>query len=313
MADNGDAFKYHVVICAVLFGCDNSFVGLDLGDGLLVDRKSLHPKDHFDEVFSLDTFELRREYEEARLDNTTLDVACIYKEYNFIDQDHSANVYHELISNKLFTYLDNQIRIIRLLHEGPVRYKKLAIKMKSITMKVEQTDVLAAFSAIIPVGEAYNVSTIKRAHCDNIEILSVEMRRIVLPFSIEYINKSYLLYDRSYLVTLQEADLLLIASLEILFINSENNKKERLSKRCATFIFATKEERVACYKRLSVQYKKRCDFVHDGNSAGIVEEDILFLRECIRNSILKLLQIKKEKNALICDLRKEIESLDYWK
>lgn len=164
----------------------------------------------------------------------------------------------------------------------------------------------------MPVGEAYNVKTIKKLHCDNTGILRAEMNKITLPYQIKYLNQCHLLYDRSYLVTLQEAEILLITSLEILFLKSENSKKERLSKRCATYIFESKEERVECYKKLTSEYKKRSDFVHDGNSIGIGEEDILFLRECVRGSLIKLLHGKEEKDALLCDLKKKIESLDYW-
>lgn len=75
--------------------------------------------------------EFRREYECVSLDRETLDVACVYKEYNYIDKDNSAQSYYDHISSELVTSLDDQIRAIRLLLEGPVRYKKLAVKMNS--------------------------------------------------------------------------------------------------------------------------------------------------------------------------------------
>lgn len=312
--DNGNKFskKYHVVICAVLFGCDDSIVGLDLGNKLMITRKSLHPKDHLDKIFEIDSMELRREYECASLDMETLDVACVYKEYDYIDNDNSAQSYCNHISSELFTYLDNQIRAIRLLLEGPVRFKKLAVKMNSDPININQTDMSYGYCAIMPVGEAYNVKTLQKAHCDNIGLLCSEMNKITFPISMKYLNQCHLLYDRSYLVTLQEAEILLITSLEILFLKSENSKKERLSKRCATFIFESKEERVECYKKLTSEYKKRSDFIHDGNSIGIGEEDILFLRECVRSSLVKLLHLDEEKDALIYDLKQRIDSLDYW-
>lgn len=313
--DNKNEFlkKYHVVICAVLFGCDESILGLALGDNLIITRKSLTPKDHLNNIFEIDSMELRREYECARLDMETLDVACVYKEYDYIDKDNSVQSYYDHISSELVTSLDDQIRAIRLLLEGPVRYKKLAVKMNSDLIKINETDMSYSYSSILPVGEAYNVKTIHKVHCNDINLLRAEMSKITFPIPMKYLNQCHLLYDRSYLVTLQEAEILLITSLEILFLKSENNKKERLSKRCSTFIFESKEERLECYKKLTSEYKKRSDFVHDGNTTGIVEEDILFLRECIRVALMKALNIKQEKDVLLCDLKKKIESLDYWK
>lgn len=312
--DNKNIFlkKYHVIICAVLFGCDDSIIGLDLGNELVVTRKSLHPKDYLEKIFEIDSMELRREYENARLDMKKLDVACIFKEYDYDVSDNSLHSYYDHICSELFTYLDNQIRAVRLLLEGPVRYKKLVVKMYSSPIEINQCDIPYGFCAIMPVGEAYNVKTIQKAHCDNIGLLRAEMDKITFPITLKYLNQCHLLYDRSYLVTLQEAEVLLITSLEILFLKSENSKKERLSKRCAAFIFESKEERLECYKKLIIEYKKRSDFVHDGNSDEIIEEDILFLRECVRSSLVKLMYVKEEKDDLIHDLKQKINSLEYW-
>lgn len=304
--------KYQLIICAVLFGCDESFVGLDLRKGLTVIRKSLHPKDQLNEIFELDAIGLRREYENARLDQETLDVACIYNKYEYTGDNNSAELYYERMSSELFTYLDNQIRAIRLLLEGPIRFKKLAIKMTSEHYIVDKTDMLYERNAIIPIGEAYNVTTIKKAHCDSIKRLRNEMDKITFPICQNYINQVHMLYDRSYLVTLQEAEVLLITSLEALFLDSITGKKECLSKRCATFLYESQCERMHVYKKLCDEYRKRSKYVHNADDKVISESDILFLRECVRKSILKLLDSPKCKKELITDLKDEISHLDYW-
>lgn len=305
--------KYYVLICAVLFGCDNSLVDLNLGKGMMITRKSLHPKDQLNKIFEIDAMGLRREYEDARLDKEALDVACIYNSYEFTGDTKSAELYYEQMSSELFTYLDNQIRAIRLLLEGPVRYKKLAIKMSSEHYIVDKTNMSYEYNEIIPIGEAYNVTTIQKAHFDNIKQLRIEMDKISFPLSKNYMNQAHILYDRSYLVTLQEAEVLLITSLEVLFLDSETGKKERLSKRCSTFLFKTQQDRVDTYKKLCDEYKKRSNYVHDGNAKDILTSDIIFLRECVRNSILKLLVSPIDKRGLIKELKEEIQSLDYWK
>ena len=137
--------------------------------------------------------------------------------YEFTGDTNSAKLHYDQMSLDLFTYLDDQIRAIRLLLEGPVRYKKLAIKMTSEHYIVDKTNMFYDHNSIIPIGEAYNVTTIQKTHCDNIEQPRIEIGKISFPLSKNYMNQAHMLYDRSYLVTLQEAEILLIASLEALF------------------------------------------------------------------------------------------------
>lgn len=305
-------WNYTVTICAVLHGCDESLVGLDLGRGFKIIKKSLIPIDNLDEVFEMDAVGLRREYEDAIIDADTLSVACIFKEYNYVEDAASAHSYFKEVGSKSLKYLDDKIRAIRLILEGPIRFKKLAIKIVSDKKLIVQTRVGTRFSSIMPIGEAYDVKTIKKVHCNDLEWLSSEMNKITFPLAIEYINLAHIFYERSYLVTLPEAEVLLITSLEILFLDSNSAIKEKLSKRCATFLYETQEDRVRVYKRLRSEYKKRCDIVHDGNIFDVSEESIIFLRKLVRESILKLLNIPRDKKKLMADLVEEIRKLDYW-
>lgn len=303
--------KYQVVICAVLFGCDDSFVGLDMGEGLIIERKSLVPIDCLDKIFEVDAMGLRREYETARIDSESLDVACIYKAYEYVADNKSAHDYYERISSELFTYLDNQVRAIRLLTEGPVRYKKLAVKLCSETYMVSATSTSCSYSGIMPVGEAYGVQTFIKAHCDSIETLRAEMDRISFPIEVGYLQQCHILYDRSYLVTLPEAEILLITALEVLFLQSEDCKKEKLSKRCAVFLWKSGEERLTYYQKIRDEYKNRSDYVHEGNTRKISAEGVIFLRECVRNSLLRLLYAPQDKSVLIKNLKGEIQKINY--
>ncbi|XOQ44317.1 MAG: hypothetical protein ACFWTN_07745 [Clostridium sp.] len=312
--------KFHFIVCAVLFGCDDSLVGLDLGEGITIARKSLIPNDQcrLDEIFETDAVGLRREYDAARLNHETLDVACIDSNYEFTGTVKAAKRYFDQKTSELFTYLDDQIRTIRLLLEGPVRYKKLAIKMESEHYKLGVNDMCHKFSWISPIGEAYGVTTIQKAHCDDIEQLRLKMDRISFPLckqddKYKYINQAHMFYDRSYLVTLYEAEVLLITSLEILFLDSEKGKKQRLSKRCTTFLCESQYERAQTYKKLCEEYKKRSDYVHDGSATNISQDDVIFLRKCVRKSILKLLESPMDKKDLIKKLQEKIQSLDDWK
>jgi hypothetical protein len=296
--------EFDVVICAVLFGCNDSLIGLDLGRGFKIKELSLYPKDKLNNIFEIDEMELRREYETARLNDKNLSVACIYYEGKFIgDEKKSHEYFATYLCGELFTYLDNQIRTIRLLLEGPLRYEKIAIKMSNPLKRYTHF-------CIIPIGEAFDVYSISKVQCDSIEWLSKKMKTIKFPFFSPFIVQAHILYDRSYMVTLPEAEVLLITSLEILYINDRCYKKECLAKRCSTYLDAKKDDKIKRYNELRNQYKNRSDYIHDGTSDKITKDDIIFLRRCVRESILKMIKYPQGKNELITTLKKTIAKDD---
>ena len=59
-------------------------------------------------------------------------------------------------------------------------------------------------------------------------------------------------------------------------------------------------------------YKQQSEFVHDGNFGDIKDSTIVFLRSCVRNSLLKMLSLNYNKRTLIESLKQQIVALDYW-
>ena len=72
-------------------------------------------------------------------------------------------------------------------------------------------------------------------------------------------------------------------------LNGEKGKKEILSKRSAVYLYDDEEQVLSHYEKIKRIYKKRSDFVHDGKYQHIDTDDIVFLRQCLRTTILKLL------------------------
>ncbi|MDO5293683.1 MAG: HEPN domain-containing protein [bacterium] len=305
---------HKVTICTVLFGVDESVLNIELGNGFLLKKMSLIPsKDHLNEIFSTDAMALRREYEEARVDNE-LNVICVYKYYS-IDLDMTElEEYHTKVCMETLEYLDNKIRIIRLYSEGAIRFKRLSVIINSDKLYMGETEVKCKQESIIPISEAMGTREISKIYVkDNeLEYLNNGLKAMVLPFNDIVINNTHRYYDLSYHVEKNVSLSLLITCLELLFLNSENAKKERASKRCTVFLYKNQEERVICYNKLKVLYKKRCDFVHDGDDSKIQDNDILILRDYIRKCIIKYWENRYAKIDVIKKLQDEIRRLDYW-
>lgn len=305
---------YTVTICAVLFGTDETLLNVNLGNGFSFRRMSLIPsRDNLDKIFETDAMGLRRDYETARIDET-LDVICVFKTHTIrLDRLEAGKYYKEMCDDAL-KYLDDIIREIRLFSEGPVRFKKLSIKMESEKLYISETEESYNFISIIPLCEAMNTRPISKFHCDKKEIYELDknISSINFPLADILLNDCHRYYDLSYHQDNFISITLLITCLEILFLDSEGAKKDKLAKRCSAFIFDSKDERLNCYYKLRMAYKKRSNFVHDGESLNMNKEDILFLRECVRKSLIKYLynQLSKKNNILM--LKRTIENLDYW-
>jgi hypothetical protein len=308
---------YTVTICAVIFGADETLLNVNIGNGFAFRKMSLIPvKDDLHKIFQSDTMGLRKDYEAACIGKDTLDLICVFKSYKISLNRIEAEMYYRKMCDEVLKYLDDSIRVIRLLSEGPVRFNKLSIKMDSEIEIVDETKTSHSFSSIIPIGEAMKSSAISKFHCEDKEIKEINnnISLIKFPLDDELLNNCHRYYDLSYNQDNFISITLLITCLEILFLDNEDAKKERLAKRCSVFLYDAKEERINCYDNLKEAYKKRSEFVHNGNCIDIKNGDILFLRDCIRKSLMKYLNNLHNKKCIIKELRTNIKylGLDYW-
>jgi hypothetical protein len=305
---------YTITICAVIFGADETLLDVNIGNGFAFRKMSLIPaKDNLHKIFESDAMGLRKDYEAACIGKDTLDIVCVFKSYKISLNRIEAEMYYSKMCDDVLKYLDDSIRVIRLLSEGPVRFKKLSIKMDSEIEIVDETKVSHSFSSIIPIGEAMKSSAISKFHCEDKEIKEINnnISSIKFPLDDELLNNCHRYYDLSYHQDNFISVTLLITCLEILFLNSENAKKEKLAKRCSVFLYNNKDERINCYYNLLKAYKKRSEFVHDGDCLQVKNEEILFLRDCVRKSLMKYLNNQYSKMCIIQKLKNTIENLEF--
>lgn len=316
MTSNNDhdrnTLKFDYNICAVVFGTDESILNISLKNGFSFVRRSLIPgKDHLSTVFDTTDIGLRRVYETARIDSQTLDVICIEKHVQVVLGKTAAQEWYDTQMNKDLVSLDDQIRAIRLVCECALRCKLVSFKMRS--ENVGQGTL--GFDAIYPVSESAGTRDILKFHCETSDIpeLQKKIEKIAFPISDDILNIAHQYYDLSYHQENFISITLLIVALEMIFLDKDNGKKERLSKRCAVFLHNTREERLSCYREMTDAYNLRSNFVHDGNTAGIKNEVIFFLRECVRGVLTSIDPKLFNKDTFIDDLKRKVEKTDYWK
>lgn len=300
-----DEVRALFTVDAVVFGTDASILDLELCNGFSFVRKSLMPSvDHLDKIFDTNTMGLRRDYESARIDES-LDVVCVTKCVELDIKPSEADDYFQKMADESLVSLDNQIRAIRLLVECPLRCKKIMFRLiyESYT-----------YQHLFHVNEAMATCEISKFHCskDDCKVLCRKISEIVFPLSDVVLNTCHMHYDLSYHMNKHISMTLLVAVLEMMYIESELGKKEKLAKRCSTFLFANRGHVLLCYEKLKSIYKKRSEFVHEGKFQEITDDDVLFLRKCVRDSLLKIENEKTTKKERIRNLRRIIEDFGDW-
>ena len=301
--------KQNYCVCAIVFGADETICDIKLRDGFRFVKKSIYSKeDNLTAVFQTDITGLQREYINAFIDKQDFNfgtLICIYKE-NTVELNVKAvpNYWHEQ-NQKDIQSIDNQLRIIRLVKEGPIRVKRIAFDLHSESYGPINMDLSYGQQSILQVNESFTTKNISKISCTqkDLGLINNAINNISLPFADSVLNIAHIYYDLSYHTELYIAVTLLITALEIVFLKKGDSKKEPLSKRCAAYIGTTDEEINRYYQCLKDSYEKRRDFVHEGNALFITENIVLFLRECVRKSILKAIDSTETKTERIKRLK----------
>lgn len=303
--------RYFYTVTAVVFGADETLLNIELANDFKFVKRSLMPFDHLDDVFETDSMGLRRDYEAAVVDKEHLGIICVEKKLSFeIDARDVNTIFNQNTVND-FASIDDQIRTIRFLNEGALRLKKIAFKMSSEKATNHGVNMSSHYNAIVPISESYSSKPIALLHLDDDAILKTnfQIKDNLIPLSDTSLNICHAYYDLSYFNETYVSIVLLITALEMIFLKGEQGKKEILSKRSAVYLYDDEEQVLSHYEKIKQIYKKRSDFVHDGKYQDIARDDIVFLRQCLRTTILKLLDDKRNKTQRITELKAQVQKV----
>lgn len=303
-----DDLQFDYSVCAVIFGADETLLKIELKDDFQFIKCSLRACDsNLDRIFDTNDMGLFRDYQQAVIDKNSQEVICAvkHKTYKRLLAKYADQFYRD--SDLDLISLDNQIRAIRLLKECPLRFKKIAFNLEIEDFYVgDNTRNSGTHNWIHPIGEAMNTKSISKFSCTESEIEEINRQLSLLSFPLqdELLNFCHMYYDLSYHTEKYVSITLLTTALEVLFLKKdEEGKKQRLAKRCACYLYDDDQTILSTYHKLKEEYKKRSEFVHDGKANGILDKDILFLRECVRKSLLKVMSSTESKKQRITKLQ----------
>lgn len=125
------------------------------------------------------------------------------------------------------------------------------------------------------------------------------LNKAKLPFK-DYLQLAFEHFEFSYHThNLGMQFISLMTGLEILFINNERRKKTNISIRASALLGMYKNDARTKRKKLLKLYDKRSDIVHSGDTRQLSLEDVLLIRDFLRNSIRNFYTLDADKFVIL--------------
>jgi len=303
----------------LLCNVDSSFLSVEFPHGFEV--KYLPNMDTFDFFSQLDVnidqedFLMRYGRQMRCINPDDLGIYYLYRKVIFdLDADEKGLVSPSLVSEADRLYeevIRNQIRLLRLVTDGDVR---IPISFRHIRNERQQNNVLKQRSLLTRSSFWHISSELYHLNEENLEKIN-EIINLKFPFEHDYIQLAFENYEDSYESQHSILSFLsLIIALEILFNPGQHELRYRISRNCAILLGEDKETSDIIFKQVRGYYDVRSDIVHKGDSSSFNVECLPELRDLVRRSILKMVQLGDPKSDVLVKLNKlgfgDIENYD---
>ncbi|VUT28041.1 MAG: hypothetical protein SYNGOMJ08_00601 [Candidatus Syntrophoarchaeum sp. GoM_oil] len=291
--------KEKIHFMGILANVDSSILNVKLDHGFVIEAQSENELVNL--IANFDEISPRRASEKLYMQVPCLnaDEKAGYVIKNSFEVDKRNNKSSISFSdsadfNTIFVheYLDNQIRLMLLFREGnirmPIRYY----------YKVEDgTPKLLGW-----LGTVLHVLTYPKYKLEEFEISDLQkfIQKTELPFSEDFLQFAFENFELSYQIHNASLSFLsLMNGLESLFNPSDGELRYRISRNTAAFLGKDKEDSKKISKDIRDLYDKRSKIVHTGKSNVVDREDVLKLRDYVRESIKEINKIGKNKDELL--------------
>lgn len=200
-------------------------------------------------------------------------------------------MFEEFHNDFVSDYLNSKIRLLRLFKEGnicmPLIYYYIMNDTDTPKRFYRESTSLYRSSGPRYKLEDSDISDLQRFIQKKIPF------KPFLQLSFENFELSYNTHSMSL------SFLSLMISLETLFNPGNSELKYRISRNAAVLLGNDKYPSDLIFKDVKKLYEKRSDLVHTGDKSKINMEDLLKLRNYVRESIKKIDDIGKNKNELL--------------
>ncbi|MFC1803975.1 hypothetical protein ACFL0D_08440, partial [Thermoproteota archaeon] len=147
----------------------------------------------------------------------------------------------------------------------------------------------------------HHVSKVKFHFDKSMMVILKKLLEYDFPFQEQSIMLAFDMYEDSYEAKNQIlAFLSLMISMETLFNPKERGEvTHKISRNCAVLLGKDKEDSDKIFKQIKKIYEARSQIVHSGKTSKFKRKYMLIIRDYIRRSIVKMLDLNEEKEEIL--------------
>jgi hypothetical protein len=290
---------------ALLGNVNESILNIALGDGFSIEKMPLFDfAKCCEEEFGIEDVWMKIDFNWGCVHDDTYRPEFVYVITKTLEHDPTSsdsedfknrkNLLHLELAyrDKISKYLDDKITKLRLLKEGSIR---ISIECYFELDEDGSRDFLGGSeSALSCEHRLYELNDYK------IDIANRFLAGPPLEKVPKYLNFALRNFEQSYQVAHKEFEYLsLMIALEALLNPDDKIElKMRVSRGCAVLLGKTVEESRHVFKQVKGLYDKRSSLVHTGDGSKITNSDVLCLKDLIRRSLKKALDLNLPSQEL---------------
>jgi len=284
--------KVPIHFIGFLANVDDSIKGLEMGDGFAVERKS---KDDVMPVLrKIEKYSGRR----AGFDVSSRSYYCVVKTgvARFEATPQGGVAFRPDVLDEAHKSVQDKCRLLRLFKEGNV------VLIHSVLYHLGDADGEAKPFGFISEYPVLDITPFTLT-ADEFPEAGSFLKATVLPLSEQSIQLAFESFDLSYDVSdAGLAFLSLMIAMEVLLNPSKDELRYRVSRNTGVLLGQHRAGGEAVFKEMKGLYDKRSKLVHTGDRSLVSREDMLKLRQYVREGIKEAMRSGMSKDALLSTL-----------
>lgn len=290
---------------ALLGNVNKSILGIDLGDGFKI--KQMHLFDFaqcceeefgIEDVWAKIDFHWGCVHDDRYRPEFVYIITKTFDDYPMpLDSEDSESRMQSLplelgFRDAVSKYLNDKVTKLRLLREGSIR---ISLECYFELDEDGFREFKGGSESTLPCEHRLYELT----GSSEIDLANTFLKSLSIAKLPKYLRFALSNFEQSYEVTHKEFEYLsLMIALEALLNDGKSELRLRISRGCAVLLGHTIDESQEIFKNSRDLYDKRSVLVHTGDGSKVTELDVLSLKDIVRRSLKKSLELNLPKQEL---------------
>jgi hypothetical protein len=195
---------------------------------------------------------------------------------------------------QIHTPLNNKVKLLRLYKEGDIL---LCVSFLYFGNRTEPGIFQIIWESPLGISRSMSIFSMRQNEVSEVQKL---IDTVKIPFHYKFLQLAFDSFNLSYEIhNLNLIFLSLMISLESMFNLNRSEVAFQVSRNCAVLLGRDKEDSEQIFKDIKSLYGKRSNIIHGSKDKVIAKEDIMNLRQYVRQSIKEINFIGVDRKELL--------------